>query len=88
MPVVGEGVNALMVVEDASDLQYLGRALFQHELLHLMGWEYHWASGDAEGRSEVYWGEMPLPALLFGWRDTDGDGVIEIQDPTPYGIKP
>lgn len=28
----------------------------------------------------------PLPSLLYGWRDIDGDGVVEILDPHPYGI--
>jgi hypothetical protein len=23
---------------------------------------------------------------MCGWTDTDGDGVIEILDPTPYGM--
>ena len=26
-----------------------------------------------------------IPYDLFGWSDTDGDGVPEIIDPTPYG---
>jgi hypothetical protein len=27
-----------------------------------------------------------LPTLMLGWTDTDGDGTVEILDPTPYGM--
>ena len=26
--------------------------------------------------------------LLFGWTDSDEDGILEILDPTPYGLIP
>ena len=26
-----------------------------------------------------------IPYVMFGWTDTDGDGIAEIVDPTPYG---
>ncbi len=26
-------------------------------------------------------------SILFGWVDADGDGVIEIIDPTPHGMQ-
>jgi hypothetical protein len=29
-----------------------------------------------------------FPTLMFGWTDSDGDGVVEILDPTPYGMAP
>jgi hypothetical protein len=27
-----------------------------------------------------------MPTLMLGWTDTDGDGLVEILDPEPYGI--
>jgi hypothetical protein len=29
-----------------------------------------------------------LPVYMLGWTDTDGDGVVEIFDTTPYGYLP
>jgi hypothetical protein len=63
--------------------------VFAHEMEHGMGWQHWWPNllADNEGlRTRLtFW----MPALLFGWTDTDGDGTIEILDSaTPYGLVP
>jgi hypothetical protein len=64
-----------------------GKGLFEHELIHMLGWNHWWPNGDGSSTPE-YRGGIFLPYLLFGWTDTDGDGTIEIFDPTPYGLVP
>ncbi|MBI5964746.1 MAG: hypothetical protein HY863_14805 [Chloroflexi bacterium] len=65
-----------------------------HEILHTMGYPigltgvHEWVCGD---------GSLPdltdqcdqnnLPTLMMGWTDTDGDGVVELLDTTPYGLQ-
>lgn len=56
------------------------RALYHHEIGHSWGWEHNWDNGGL-----TYRGPLIVNPRLFGWTDTDGDGVPEIQDPTPYG---
>jgi hypothetical protein len=29
---------------------------------------------------------VQIPALFLGWTDTDGDGIPELVDSTPYGM--
>jgi hypothetical protein len=55
------------------------RLLYFHEIGHIFGWD-HGMGGGPEGTRLI---TMPE---LFGWTDTDGDGVPEIIDPTPYGL--
>lgn len=58
---------------------------FNHELSHLFGMEDSWAYlrniPGPDGLTVDDW----IPYVMFGWTDTDGDGIPEIQDPTPYG---
>ena len=57
---------------------------FNHELSHLFGLvdNYPYATATLpDGLVICDW----IPYDLFGWSDTDGDGVPEIIDPTPYG---
>jgi len=37
---------------------------------------------DPDGITAPDW----IPYVIFGWTDTDSDGIPEIIDPAPYGI--
>jgi len=57
-----------------------------HELSHLFGMLDSWvfkpsAITAPDGAVHDDW----IPYTTFGWMDTDGDGIPEIIDPTPYG---
>ena len=58
---------------------------FNHELSHLFGmedtWPYIHSTAGPDGTTVADW----IPYVMFGWTDTDGDGIPEILDPTPYG---
>lgn len=75
----------------AANMTSIAGAVYYHEVSHHWGWPgtHDWTTnacpltaGYAAGLSG--W----LPALLFGWKDVDGDGVAEILDSTPYGRSP
>lgn len=58
---------------------------FNHELSHMFGMMDDWppqrgAAGPAGSVADDW-----IPYVMFGWTDTDGDGIREILDPTPYG---
>jgi len=58
---------------------------FNHEFSHLFGMMDDWPgppliAGPA-GSTTNDW----IPYNIFGWSDTDGDGIPEIVDPRPYG---
>src|SRR6185295_4147251 len=79
-------VNIAMNV-NSSEGSSVGGSIFEHELTHAMGWQHWWANGSG---STPDWASLAgywMPWRMFGWTDLDGDGVIEIQDPTPYGIQ-
>jgi hypothetical protein len=83
-------VNIVMSqTEAATDiLGVVGGSIFDHELTHGMGWMHWWPNGKADNRGWLETHEAWMPALLFGWTDTDGDGLIEINENLPYGLVP
>jgi hypothetical protein len=58
---------------------------FNHELSHMFGmmddWPYQTGVAGPDGNLMDDW----IPYVMFGWTDTDGDGIREIVDTTPYG---
>lgn len=70
----------------ADMVNHLALVLFDHELAHCFGWIHEWSVGDG-GYVDHVDRSSSIPALMFGWTDTDGDGVIEILDSTPYGLE-
>ncbi len=65
-----------------------------HEILHTMGYPigltgvHEWVCGDGTIPDPAdQCDQNNLPTLMMGWTDTDGDGVVEILDSTPYGLQ-
>jgi hypothetical protein len=58
---------------------------FNHELSQMFGmmddWPYQAGVAGPDGNLMDDW----IPYVMFGWTDTDGDGIREIVDTTPYG---
>jgi hypothetical protein len=96
-PVKGE-VNMWMAISDRSQLNADSADprlinVLGHELLHAFGYPiglsgvHEWACGDGTVPDATdQCDQNNLPTLMLGWTDTDGDGVVEILDPTPYGM--
>jgi hypothetical protein len=83
-------VNIYFVLTSAREMDFSG-TIFDHELSHSLGWMHWWANldGSVETQGTVDMvHNASFPTRLFGWIDTDGDGVVEILDPTPYGMTP
>jgi len=84
------GLTAKDQLFEGSDARL--RSTLGHELLHDMGYPigktglHEWICGDG-GVPDPYdqCDQNYLPTLMMGWKDTDGDGVVEILDDTPYG---
>ena len=79
-------VNIWIHMGGAASIDTLAGSLLDHELSHIMGWQHWWPCGQggpapADGQPC----NPILPTFMFGWTDTDGDGLAEILDPTPYG---
>ena len=77
-------VNIWSSLADPTNLQGALVMDFNHELSHLFGMmdDYPWKPGTKpNGEGFQDW----IPYVMFGWTDTDGDGVPEIIDSTPYG---
>lgn len=66
------------------NLSTIAWAIYQHEIAHLWGWEHEWTACGPQYLPELCQGFITRPEL-FGWTDTDGDGIPEILDPDPYG---
>lgn len=61
-------------------LRGIAYGVYHHEIGHLFGWEHEWSDAKEE--------DLFITAPdLFGWTDIDNDGIIEILDSEPYGIK-
>ena len=56
---------------------FLAQNLYDHHIGHIFGWEHSWTGQDG--------GFFITQPDLYGWTDVDGDGIREIEDPTPYG---
>jgi hypothetical protein len=76
IPAQGERVHLTREMLDV-----MAAVVYHHEIGHLWGWRHEWGAGP-EGTRII------TKPVLFGWTDTDGDGVPEILDATPYGIAP
>jgi hypothetical protein len=77
--------NIWSSITDASNVQGGLIMDFDHELSHLFGMMDSWAyRRDAFAPNGITLDDW-IPYVMFGWTDTDGDGIPEIIDPTPYG---
>lgn len=65
---------------DRDKMKGVANAVYHHEIGHVWGWEHEWSDMD---NTDFFITEP----VLFGWEDMDGDGVPEILDKNPYGIK-
>jgi hypothetical protein len=80
-------VNIIASIDRPENVTKITNVVYDHELIHLFGWEHEWPNGDGNSAAQInenHW----FPYKLFGWTDTDGDGVIEILSDHPYGLKP
>jgi hypothetical protein len=64
-------------------LFWIGKTVYDHECGHIFGWEHEWTPWDS---NKLFADELITSPVLYGWLDTDGDGIPEILDPTPYGM--
>jgi hypothetical protein len=60
----------------------IAASAYHHEIAHHWGWQHDWTPVCGGNRP---FGPFITAPVLFGWEDTDGDGVPEILDTTPYG---
>ncbi len=82
----GSIINIWSSITDATNVEGGLVMDFNHELSHLFGmldnWPYQPGISGPDGISSDDW----IPYKMFGWTDSDGDGIPEIIDPNPYGI--
>jgi hypothetical protein len=71
-------------IYDSSSLEGTLVMDFNHELSHLFGMMDNWPRISAAGPDGLTIDDW-IPYVIFGWTDSDGDGIPEIIDPTPYG---
>jgi hypothetical protein len=81
-----EDINMATAISTGGKI--LPEIIYGHELSHMFGWNHEWPLGFGDSESMFRLGTNAYPYLMFGWTDTDGDGVVEILDETPYGMTP
>jgi hypothetical protein len=69
--------NNWTTILKTTDFFSIARAAYHHEVGHYWGWQHDWISDSPD--------PFITAPILFGWLDTDGDGIPEILDPCPYG---
>ncbi|MGA3058076.1 MAG: hypothetical protein ABSE70_08615 [Candidatus Limnocylindrales bacterium] len=77
--------NIWSSVTGASELQGGLVMDFNHELSHMFGMMDDWPPRRAVAGPAGSTADDWIPYVMFGWTDTDGDGIREIVDTTPYG---
>ena len=58
---------------DNANLSGIANAVYHHEIGHLWGWEHAWSDADT---SNIF----ITPPELFGWQDTNGNGIADVID--------
>jgi len=94
-PAVRSQPNIQVTVDAKSELAGQGNrladTLLSHEVFHLFGYpaSHAWPCINSVTQKDAAdeCVDTTIPALMLGWVDTDGDGIPEILDSTPYGIK-
>ena len=68
----------------AAEFNAVASTAYRHEVSHHWGWPgtHDWSPSCSSG---INFEPGIAAPILFGWEDTDGDGVPEILDTTPYG---
>jgi hypothetical protein len=77
-------INIYSSISQSTDLEGALVMDYNHELSHLFGMMDNWLAVAAPGPDGLTIDDW-IPYILFGWTDSDGDGIPEIIDPTPYG---
>lgn len=77
-------INIWSSIPDAREVEGGLVMDFNHELSHLFGMMDNWPFISATGPDGLTMSDW-IPYVMFSWTDTDGDGIPEIIDPTPYG---
>jgi hypothetical protein len=92
-PCADPGVDIWVGIDDPSQLwgddSRLLTTLLAHEVFHHFGYPgtHDWPCTDGpQVDATDCCGSSEIPALFLGWIDTDGDGIPELLDPTPYGM--
>jgi hypothetical protein len=69
---------------ESRDWLRIANTAYHHEVAHHWGWQHDWSPSC--GGKRLY-GAFNAAPVLFGWEDVDGDGIAEVLDQTPYGIR-
>lgn len=93
-PCADPGADIWVGLDDAAQLygddSRLLTTLLAHEAFHHFGYPgtHDWPCTDGPQLDESdCCASVQIPALFLGWIDTDGDGIPELVDPTPYGMR-